>query len=74
MPQPGEFVANTTEAFDAIVAGSRVGTLFYAGYAANTDMLFGVGGTCRGPFKSTPKGGQFDFVWLPARTPHGAHV
>jgi len=27
-------------------------------------------GTRREPFNSTPNGGQFDFVWLSARTPH----
>ena len=27
-------------------------------------------GTRRGPFNSTPMGGQSDFVWLPARTMH----
>ena len=31
-------------------------------------------GMRRGPFNSTPHGGQFDFVWLSARTPHGAYV
>ena len=30
--------------------------------------------TRREPFNSTHDGGQFDFVWLPARTPHGAYV
>ena len=25
----------------------------------------------RQPFNATPMGGQFDFVWLSARTPHG---
>ena len=28
----------------------------------------------REPFNFTPHGGQFDFVWLSARTPHGAYV
>ena len=28
-------------------------------------------GTPREPFNFTPMGGQFDFVCLPARTPHG---
>ena len=28
-------------------------------------------GTRPQPFNSTPHGGQSDFVWLPARTPHG---
>jgi hypothetical protein len=31
-------------------------------------------GTRHEPFNSTPDGGQFDFVWLPARTPRGAYV
>ena len=26
------------------------------------------------PFNSTPMAGQFDFVWLSARTPHWAYV
>ena len=26
------------------------------------------------PFTFTPMGGQFDFAWLSARTPHGAYV
>ena len=30
--------------------------------------------TCRGPFNSTPNGGQFGSVWLPARVPHAACV
>ena len=34
----------------------------------------GQGCTCREPFNSTPMAGQFDFVWLSARTPHGAYV
>ena len=34
------------------------------------------GGTRREPLNLTPMGGQFDFVWLSARTmhPHGAYV
>ena len=28
----------------------------------------------REPFNFTPHGGQFDFVWLSARTPHGEYV
>ena len=31
----------------------------------------GDGGTGREPFNFTPHGGQSDFVWLSARTPHG---
>ena len=31
-------------------------------------------GTRRGPFNYTPMGDQFDFVWPPARTHHGAYV
>ena len=31
-------------------------------------------GTRREPYNSTPHGGQTGFVWLSARTPHGAYV
>ena len=37
-------------------------------------LTFANNGTRREPFNFTPHGGQSDFVWLSARTPHGANV
>ena len=42
-----EVVVNTTAQFDAVLRANNISTVFYAGYAANTDMLFGVGGMAR---------------------------
>ena len=46
-PQQNEYVANTTDQFDAWRKQNNVSTLIYVGYAANRDMLFGVGGMQR---------------------------
>ena len=46
-PLPGEYVANSTAGFDARLATRSITVLFYVGFAANTDMLFGVGGMQR---------------------------
>jgi hypothetical protein len=43
-PQPGELVVNSTVQFDSVLETKNITTLFYVGYAANTDMMFGVGG------------------------------
>ena len=47
LPLSGESVFNTTAAFDAHLAAHSITTLFYVGFAANTDVLFGVGGMQR---------------------------
>lgn len=53
LPGPGngaggsEVVVNTTAQFDAVLKANNISTVFYAGYGANTDMLFGVGGMAR---------------------------
>lgn len=47
LPISSEVVVNTTAAFDAVLKANNIGTIFYTGYAANTDMLFGVGGMAR---------------------------
>lgn len=46
-PRPGEDVVTTNDQFDALVDKYGIKTLYYVGYAANTDMLFGVGGMQR---------------------------
>ena len=46
-PAPGEYVANSTADFDAYLNASGITSLYYAGFAANTDMMFGVGGMQR---------------------------
>lgn len=46
-PLGGEFVANTTADFDAYVSDHGITTLLYAGYSANVDMMWGVGGMAR---------------------------
>ena len=43
-PRKGEFEAKDNTAFLALLAKLSLHTLYYVGYAANTDMLFGVGG------------------------------
>ncbi len=47
VPMDGEVVMNTTSAFDSYIAAESINTLIYIGYAANTDMLFGVAGMAR---------------------------
>lgn len=47
VPLPGELVATSTATFDALVKANSIGTLLYAGYGANTDVLFGDGGMAR---------------------------
>ena len=47
LPPPTTRWVDTTAAFDAYVQQHAITTLFYAGYAANTDMMFGVGGMQR---------------------------
>lgn len=46
-PRAGEVTVTTTDEFDALLAKQSIQTLYYVGYAANTDMLFGVGGMQR---------------------------
>ena len=46
-PLAGEDVVHTNDEFDKVVAANDIGALYYVGYAANTDMLFGAGGMQR---------------------------
>ena len=46
-PRLGESVVTSNEEFDALIAKHAIKTLYYVGYAANTDMMFGVGGMQR---------------------------
>ena len=46
-PQAGESVVHTNEEFDKLIASKGIKTLYYVGYAANTDMMWGVGGMQR---------------------------
>ena len=46
-PLKGEAVMEDTESFDEYLSTKGIDTLLYVGYAANHDMLFGVGGMAR---------------------------
>jgi len=46
-PMKDEYVAASTVEFDQYVQQENITTLMYVGYAANRDMLFGVGGMQR---------------------------
>lgn len=43
-PIEGEHVVGSNDEFDRLITQLELNTLFYVGYAANRDMLFGVGG------------------------------
>ena len=46
-PQASESVVHTNDEFDKLIASKGIKTLYYVGYAANTDMMWGVGGMQR---------------------------
>lgn len=46
-PRAGEHTPTHNDDFDALLTKLNVKTLYYVGYAANTDMSFGVGGMQR---------------------------
>ena len=46
-PLAGELSADSNDEFDKLLKANSIDMLFYVGYAANTDMMFGVGGQQR---------------------------
>ena len=58
----------------AALAGTRYSTFAYLGAQVGTIVSNVLSGYASRAVQFHPHGGQSDFVWLSARTPHGAYV